>query len=64
MACHQNSVGSVRDVRTECHHQILHRLTVGDNREVHPGGMRRDSRKPFQHLPTFQWNESLASVVL
>ena len=64
MARHQNSVGSVREVRTECHHQILHRLTVGDNRQVHPSGMRGDPFQAFQHLPAFQWNESLRSVVL
>ena len=64
MARHQNSVGSGREVRLECHHQILHRLTVGDNREVHPGGMRGDPFQAFQHLPAFQWNESLHSVML
>ena len=64
MARHQNSMSSIRQVRTECHHQILHRLSVGDNREVHPGGMRGDPFQAFQHLPAFQWYASLRLVVL
>ena len=64
MARHQNSVGSVCDVRTECHHQIFHRLTVGNNWEVHPGCMGGDAFQAFHHLPAFQWDVSLRPIVL